>query len=274
MASRTIDTGTEVVLAEVCDSIGLITLNRPERRNALHREMYPAIRATLAEFAQAEDVTCIVVTGAGDGFCAGGDVRDGRGRASGDVAPSIDEAAAALLEDAQVSRLLHESSKLTVAAVNGAAVGAGLAIALACDLRVVAPNAKLIPGWGKLAFSGDFGGTWFLAHLIGPSRALEMLIANTAVDGADAVVLGLANHVTTGDDFAAEWRAWVAPFAAGPRAAIALMKENVNQAMVDPLESALVDESRRMVISARTADHREAVRAWLDKREPNFGSHA
>lgn len=272
VADRTIDPGTDVVRIEVSDGVGLITLNRPERRNALHPDMYPPIRAALADFATADDVTCIVVTGAGDGFCAGGDVRDGRRRQAGSPNPTVDEAASALLEDAQMSRTLHESPKLTIAAVNGAAVGAGLAIALACDLRVVAPTAKLIPGWGRLAFSGDFGGPWFLTRLIGPSRALEMLVANTAVSGADAVRLGLANHVLAGNDFSAEWRAWVAPFAAGPREAIAFMKQNVRQSLVEPLASALVDESRRMVLSARTADHREAVRAWMDKREPDFRS--
>jgi 2-(1,2-epoxy-1,2-dihydrophenyl)acetyl-CoA isomerase len=272
VAERTIDAGTEMVLLEVSDGIGVITLNRPERRNALHRDMYPAIRAGLADFADADDVTCVVLTGAGEGFCAGGDVRDGRRRGSDEPAPTIEEASAALLDDAQVARLLHESPKLTIAAVNGAAVGAGLSLALACDLRVIAPGARLIPGWGKLAFSGDFGGTWFLTRLLGPARALEMLIANTTVTGADAVAVGLANHVTAGDSFEAEWRAWVAPFAAGPRAAITLMKENVRQALTDPLGPALVDESRRMVLSGQTADHREAVRAWLDKREPDFRS--
>jgi 2-(1,2-epoxy-1,2-dihydrophenyl)acetyl-CoA isomerase len=270
VSSRTIDAGTDVVRLEVTDGIGLITLNRPERRNALHRDMYPPVRAALADFAEAHDVTCIVVTGAGEGFCAGGDIRDGRRRDPAERTPTVDEAAAALLADAHVARLLHESPKLTIAAVNGAAVGAGLAIALACDLRVIAPGARLIPGWGKLAFSGDFGGTWFLTRLLGPSRALEMLVANIAVTGAEAVELGLANHVTAGHDFDAEWREWVAPFAAGPRAAITLMKENVRQAMTEPLASALVDESRRMVLSGRTDDHREAVRAWLERREPDF----
>lgn len=271
MADRTIDAGTDVVRLEVTGGIGLITLNRPERRNALHRDMYEPIKAALADFAVADDVSCIVVTGAGDGFCAGGDVRDGRRRDSSGERPTAEQAAAALLSDAQVARLLHESPRLTIAAVNGAAVGAGLSIALACDLRVIAPAAKLIPGWGNLAFSGDFGGTWFLTRLLGPSRALEMLVSNRAVVGPEAVALGLANHVTTGTDFDAEWREWVWPFAAGPRDAIALMKENVRQAMSEPLASALVDESRRMVASSATADHREAVRAWMEKRPPDFG---
>ncbi len=273
MPRRTIDTGTDVLLAEVADGVGVITLNRPERRNALHRDMYPAWFATLDDFAAADDVTCIVVTGAGSAFCAGGDVRDGRSRSGGEPR-SVDEAAAALLVDARVAQRLHESDKLTIAAVNGAAVGAGLSLALACDLRVVAPSAKLITGWARLAFSGDFGGTWFLTRLVGPSRALELLASNATITGTDAVGLGLANHVTAGEDFEAEWRAWVASFAAGPRDAFALMKANVRQAIAEPLGSAIVDESRRMVLSSLTDDHREAVRAWLAGRPPDFGRGA
>ncbi len=275
MATRTIDAGTDVVKLEASDGFGIITLNRPERRNALHRDMYAPIKAALADFATAADVTCIVVTGAGSGFCAGGDVRDGRRGERDAPEPTLDEAAARLLADAQVARLLHESPKMTIAAVNGAAVGAGLSITLACDLRIIAPpSAALIPGWARLAFSGDFGGTWFLTRLIGPSRTLEMLVANTAVTGAEAVQLGLANFVTTGNDFESEWRVWAARFVAGPSDAIALMKANVRQALVEPLSIALVDESRRMVQSGRTTDHREAVQAWLAKREPDFRRNA
>ncbi|MCU1395521.1 MAG: crt 1 [Ilumatobacteraceae bacterium] len=271
MRDRTIESGTDVVAIHVEDGLGVITLNRPERRNALHRDMYEPIKAALVDFANADNVGCIVITGAGDGFCAGGDVRDGRSRDAG-PRPSIDDAAAALLDDAQIARLLHENRKLTIAAVNGGAVGAGLSLALACDMRILSSTAKLIPGWGRLAFSGDFGGTWFLTRLLGPSKAIEILAANTALGAHEALRLGLANHVDDSDDFAAAWRRWAAPFAAGPRDAIALMKANVRQALVEPLSTALVDESRRMVESGRTPDHKEAVRAWLDKREPDFQS--
>lgn len=275
MADRVIDAGTDVVRLEVSDGFGIITLNRPDRRNALHRDMYGPIKDVLADFATADDVRCIVVTGAGAGFCAGGDVRDGRPRDRNQPRPSIDEAAANLLDDAQVSRLLHESPKLTIAAVNGPAVGAGLSIALACDLRIMASSATLIPGWGRLAFSGDFGGTWFLTRLVGPAKAIELLVANTTLSAADALRLGLVNHVAdiaAADEFGPTWRAWAAPFAAASGDAIALMKANVRQALVEPLATALVDESRRMVLAGRTPDHKEAVRAWMDKRAPDFGA--
>ena len=274
MADRSIDAGTDVVRLAVSDRFGIITLNRPERRNALHQDMYAPIKKALADFATDEDVSCIVITGAGAGFCAGGDVRDGRRERTQPV-PTVEEGTAKLLDNAQVSRMLAESPKLTIAAVNGAAVGAGLSIALACDLRVMARSARLIPGWGRLALAGDFGGAWFLTRLVGPSKALELLVANTALGADDALRLGLANHVADadaeGDAFESAWRSWAAPFTAASRDAVAPMKANVRQALVDPLATALIDESRRMVESGRTADHKEAVRAWLDKRDPIFG---
>jgi 2-(1,2-epoxy-1,2-dihydrophenyl)acetyl-CoA isomerase len=254
MPDRLIDTGTDVMLIEVTDQVGVITLNRPDRRNALHREMYEPISRALAEFADADDVGCIVLTGAGTGFCAGGDVRDGRRREPGTPSPTVAAATASLLADAQIARLFHESPKLTIAAVNGPAVGAGLSLALACDLRIMAASATLIPAWSRLAFSGDFGGAWFLTRLVGPSRALEILVENRTVTADEALALGLANRVAD-----------VATFPAA-------MKANVQQALVVPLAAALADESERMVRSGRTAAHREGVRAWIDKREPDFGA--
>jgi 2-(1,2-epoxy-1,2-dihydrophenyl)acetyl-CoA isomerase len=253
----------------VLDGVGVITLNRPDRRNALHQDMYAPMQQALADFAHADDVGCIVLTGAGTGFCAGGDVRDGRPRTDG-APPTLEEKAAGLLANAQVSRLLHESPKITIAAVNGAAVGAGLSLALACDLRIMARSASYTPGWGRLAFSGDFGGTWFLTRMLGPSKALEMLVLNQKLTADESLAAGLANRLVEDSDFAEAWRSWAALFAAGPRDAIALMKQNVRQALEEPLATALVSESERMVRSGLTQDHKEAVRAWLAKREPDF----
>jgi 2-(1,2-epoxy-1,2-dihydrophenyl)acetyl-CoA isomerase len=272
MPDRLIDTGTDVMLIEVTDQVGVITLNRPDRRNALHREMYEPISRALAEFADADDVGCIVLTGAGTGFCAGGDVRDGRRREPGTPSPTVAAATASLLADAQIARLFHESPKLTIAAVNGPAVGAGLSLALACDLRIMAASATLIPAWSRLAFSGDFGGAWFLTRLVGPSRALEILVENRTVTADEALALGLANRVADVATFPAAWREWSSKLAKGPRESMVAMKANVQQALVVPLAAALADESERMVRSGRTAAHREGVRAWIDKREPDFGA--
>lgn len=269
MTTRAIDTGTDVVLIEVVDGVGLITINRPERRNALHQDMYEPMQRALRDFAAADDVGCIVLTGRGAGFCAGGDVRDGRARTDS-AELTLEDKAAGLLANAQLARLLHESPKITMAAVNGPAVGAGLSLALACDLRIMTRSASFIPGWGRLAFSGDFGGTWFLTRLLGPSKALEVLVLNQRIDAENALALGLTNRVADDHDFPAQWRALAHQVAAGSRDAVALMKQNVHEALIAPMATALVGESERMVRSGLTEDHKEAVRAWLGKREPDF----
>ena len=183
--ARSVDTGTDTVLAEIVDGVGVLTFNRPHRRNALHPEMYEAVPRLLEQFADSDDVGCVLVTGAGNAFCAGGDVRDGGSakecppatRKTRSVARS-----ALLADNARMVTLLHSMPKVTIAALPGAAVGAGMSIALATDLRIAARSARLIPGWAKLAFSGDFGGAWLLTHLVGPSRALELLVADAPID--------------------------------------------------------------------------------------------
>jgi 2-(1,2-epoxy-1,2-dihydrophenyl)acetyl-CoA isomerase len=262
-------TGTGVVTIARHDRVAVITLNRPERRNALHHEMFEPITRALAEFAERDDVGCIVLTGAGSGFCAGGDVT-GEGARPGIDRNDRDAHAANLLADAHLTRQLHEHPKLTIAAVNGAAVGAGMSLALACDLRIATASARFVTGWARLAFSGDFGGAWFLTHLVGPSRALELLITNELVGAEQAVALGLVNRVVPDAEFADAWMAWAQEFAAGPTAAISGMKANVHDALQLTLADALPGETARMSASAGTADHREARRAWLEKRPPEF----
>lgn len=265
-AAQQIDTGTATVLAEVADGVGSITLNRPERRNALHAEMYEAVPRLLERFAAADDVGCVLITGAGDAFCAGGDVRDGGSAKDippGDRDQQIAARAAILADNARMVSLLHNLPKVTIAALPGAAVGAGMSIALSTDLRIAARSARLIPGWAKLAFSGDFGGAWLLTHLVGPSKALELLIADAAIDADTAAHLGLFNRVVDDADLPAAARAWATTIAAGPTSAFAGTKANVLDALRLSLDEALLPESERMVRSALTQEHRDAVKAWL-----------
>lgn len=265
-AAQQIDTGTATVLAEVADGVGSITLNRPERRNALHAEMYEAVPRLLERFAAADDVGCVLITGAGDAFCAGGDVRDGGSAKDippGDRDQQIAARAAILADNARMVSLLHNLPKVTIAALPGAAVGAGMSIALSTDLRIAARSARLIPGWAKLAFSGDFGGAWLLTHLVGPSKALELLIADAAIDADTAAHLGLFNRVVDDADLPAAARAWATTLAAGPTSAFAGTKANVLDALRLSLDEALLPESERMVRSALTREHRDAVKAWL-----------
>ncbi len=268
--NRTIETGTDTVRIDVVDRIGIITLNRPDRRNALHDDMYAPVIAAVEEFAAAPDVGCIVVTGAGSAFCAGGDVRDGSGRRT---KPTPEERAAALAANSRITVVLHEAPIITIAAVNGPAVGAGLAIALACDLRIAASSATFVTGWARLGFSGDMGGPWLLAHRIGPARALELLATNGSIGASEALQIGMVERVVhEGDDFEAAWRAWAAMFAAGPQVAIGYMKANVANAHRLTLAEAVAVEARHQVATTATPDHREGVRAWIEKRPPQFGA--
>jgi 2-(1,2-epoxy-1,2-dihydrophenyl)acetyl-CoA isomerase len=260
-------TGTDVVTVALHGRVAVITLNRPARRNAIHYEMHGPITRALEELATRDDVGCIVLTGAGVAFCAGGDVKgDGA-----DLSSLDDEARAErLLADAQITRLLHEHPRLTIAAVNGSAVGAGMALALACDLRIAATSARLITGWARFAFTGDYGGAWFLTRLIGPSRALELLATNASLTADEAHALGLVNRVVADSEFADTWMAWAAELASGPTAAIAGMKANVHDALELTLAEALPAETQRMIASRGTPDHREAVRAWREQRAARF----
>ncbi|WNG89268.1 enoyl-CoA hydratase-related protein [Mycobacterium sp. ITM-2016-00317] len=275
--AQSVDTGTDTVRAEIVDRVAVLTFHRPQRRNALHPEMYEAVPRLLERFADSVDVGCVLVTGAGTAFCAGGDVRDG-GSANdvpaGDPEEQIRARSALLADNARMVTLLHSMPKVTIAALPGAAVGAGMSIALATDLRIAARSARLIPGWAKLAFSGDFGGAWLLTHLVGPSRALELLVSGAPIDAAAGERLGLFNRVVDDADLPAAALRWAAEIAAGPTAAFAGTKANIFDAQRLSLAEALLPESERMVRSALTQEHRDAVRAWLASASNKVGAHS
>ena len=255
---------TGMVLAEVRDGVGVVTLNRPERRNALHPDMYDAIPNVLEELFEDPEVGAILLTATGTAFCAGGDVRDGRGR--GDTEDvSVEDAAARLVHNARMVLLLHEGPKLSVAALPGPAVGAGMSLALAADFRIAAASARLVPGWSNLAFSGDFGGTWLLARAMGPSRALAALLGNESIAAPAALAAGLVDRVVEDDELAGAAFAWARALADAPRVMARFMKANVRQAERLSLRDALPLEAERMVRSGQTEEHRAAVRRWLDR---------
>lgn len=275
--ARSVDTGTDTVRAEIVDRVAVLTFHRPQRRNALHPEMYEAVPRLLEQFAESADVGCVLVTGAGNAFCAGGDVRDGgsaKDVPAGDPEEQIRARSALLADNARMVTLLHSMPKVTIAALPGAAVGAGMSIALATDLRIAARSARLIPGWAKLAFSGDFGGAWLLTHLVGPSRALELLVGDAPIDAAAGERLGLFNRVVDDADLPAAAQRWAAEIAAGPTAAFAGTKANILDAQRLSLAEALLPESARMVRSALTQEHRDAVRAWLASASNKVGARS
>jgi enoyl-CoA hydratase/carnithine racemase len=209
----------------------------------------------------------VLLTGAGRAFCAGGDTktmaRDGR-------LPSPAERTALLRQEHEIPLALHRLPKPTLAALPGAAAGAGLSLALACDLRIAAESAFVTTAYARLGLSGDYGGSWFLTRLVGTARARELYFGADRVDAAACERLGLVNRVVPDSDLEKEALDWARRLAAGPPVALRLMKDNLNRALAEPLESLLDLEAERMVEGAQSEDYLEAVRAFAEKRSPDF----
>jgi len=265
-SGRTIHTGTSLVLAEVgADGVGTLTINRPERRNALAPAMYPGLHAALDALAADPDVGCVLLSGAGPSFCSGGDIRDGATRRA-ERRPSFEERVDELSGWAAIIPRLAAHPQVVLGALPGPAVGAGLA----CDLRIAARSATLVPGWGRLGLSGDFGGPWLLTRLLGPAKALEWLLDGRPMGAEEAEAAGLVNRVSDDDVLVSEARAWAATIAAGPTIAWRYVKANVQSALRVDLAAALPLETANMVRSSTTHHHGEAVRAWQGRREPRY----
>lgn len=276
LAEGPVETGSDQLLARIEDGVGAIVLNRPEARNALSEALTPALRRTVARFAAADEVGAVVVTGAGSAFCAGGDVKGmARSRgALGDAKPrSVEEAAADLRHRQRtLTGALVAMRKPTVAALPGPAAGAGLALALACDIRFAARSAFVSTGYARVGLTGDYGINWLLTRLVGTGRARELMFTAARVDAETCERYGLVNRVFDDDALMAETMAFARRLAAGPRAALAGIKDNLDRASSGGFLSALDGEAEVLVRAARTADHREAVRAFVEKRPPRFGA--
>jgi 2-(1,2-epoxy-1,2-dihydrophenyl)acetyl-CoA isomerase len=278
---RTLETGTEDLVAHVEDRIATITMNRPSRRNALSGEMLAALEAALDEFDVATDVGCVVLTGAGGAFCAGGDVKamndansgggGDRGESRGER-PPIDHAIhRQRLSQRGAAGKLYSMTKPTIAALPGAAAGAGLSLALACDLRIASDNAIMTTAFAKVGFAGDYGGTFFITKLIGAAKARELYLLSEKLDALEAERLGLINRVVPADALEKETHALAHQLAHGPTIAFAYMKENINRALEGgELGDCLDLEATHHVHTSFTQDHRNAVKAFVEKRTPVF----
>lgn len=259
-------TTSDTVLVDVSDHIGTLTLNRPDKLNALSGEMMEVLTAIIERLAEAKEVRCVVVTGAGRGFCSGGDIAS---MASGEALPN-ENPAARLRRLEETSRLLHEMPKPTIAQVNGPAAGAGLSIALACDMRIAGESARFGTAFVRVGFSGDFGGTWMLQRLVGPAKARELYFTGDLIDAPEAERIGLVNRVVPDDKLADETRALAERIAKGPPIALARMKQNMNLGLVSDYSSLLDAEAENMIMTGMTEDNREAIKAFLEKRSPTF----
>jgi enoyl-CoA hydratase/carnithine racemase len=271
MTTRSIETGTDHLLCSVTDHVGVITLNNPDRRNALSSQMTEALARILTDFETDPDVRVLVLTGAGGAFCAGGDVRSmGESLAKG-RAPDAETMIQTLQKGQdRISLRLYEFPKPTIAALPGPAAGAGMSIALACDLRVAGHSALLVPAFGAIGLSGDFGGSWLLAHLIGPARAKDIYFTGRRILPMEGQDLGLFNRVVADESLMEDALALATELATAAPIALRYMKKNINRAMSSDFGTALNREAEHMIHSMLTEDHRNAAKAFVEKRKPEF----
>jgi 2-(1,2-epoxy-1,2-dihydrophenyl)acetyl-CoA isomerase len=258
----------EVLVERSEDGVLWLTMNRPDRLNALSWEMCDRLVRALDRAASDRAVGCIVLTGAGRAFCAGGDVKS---MAEGSSAPeTYEERTADLRRRMEAARLLHETPKPTVAMIRGPAAGAGLSLALACDLRIAGEEARLTTAFAKVGLSGDFGGHYFLTRLVGTAKARELYFLSPVIDAKAALGLGLVHKVVGDAALEDETRSVARALAKGPRIALSYMKQNLNLAEGASLTMVMDAEALRHTRCTGTEDHREGAAAFVEKRAPRF----
>lgn len=254
------------LLEHTDQDVTTLTLNRPDRLNALSQNMLEGLHEALVRLAADDTVGAIVITGAGRGFCAGGDVKDMPNRAHQTFEQRVDR----LGRMHRLPLLMRSHPKVILAMVNGVAVGAGLGLAMACDLRISARSARFGTGFVGIGYSGDFGGSWLLTHLVGPARARELYLLGEVIGAEQAFAYGLVSRMVDDAVLADETMALARRLAAGPRLAYRYMKRNLHAAETRDLPDVLELEAVHQARTGLSEDHREAVAAFAEKRRPVF----
>jgi enoyl-CoA hydratase/carnithine racemase len=265
-----VDTGTSELLCEIRSRVALITLNRPEARNALSDRLTPALRRMIKQCGDDPKVGSLLISGAGNAFCAGGDVK-GMGNNTGNAEIALEERIADLrMKQRTLTGALVAVRKPTIAALPGPAAGAGLALALACDIRIAAESAIMATGYARIGLTGDYGIAWLLTRLAGTSRARELMFLSERIDARRAETLGLINRVVPDAELREAAFALAKTLAEGPSIALASIKDNLDHAVTSDLLDSMDQEAENLIKAARTSDHKEAVRAFIEKRKPAF----
>lgn len=248
-------------------SIVTLTMNRPDRLNALNNELSTALNETLSRIATDPTVHVVILTGAGRAFCAGGDLAViGRGRATGNEA----ELAPLLRSGMQAVLKIRTMPQPVIAAVNGPAAGAGMNLALAADIRIAVEDSVFGQNFAKVGLFPDYGGTYFLPQLAGPAKAAELFYTGDMIDAKTALGLGIVNHVVPADRFEAEVQSLAAKIAGGPQVAIRAVKQTIFAGEKAKLVEALDREVEHQLECFRSQDCQEGIRAFLEKRPPSF----
>ncbi|MFQ3347038.1 MAG: 2-(1,2-epoxy-1,2-dihydrophenyl)acetyl-CoA isomerase [Candidatus Azotimanducaceae bacterium] len=271
--SNKVETGTDDLLADLTAGVLTLTMNRPEARNAMSDAMTGALAQQLADAELNSAVKVIVLTGAGKGFCAGGDVKGMAASGDGTVGDNTIDGAIhrQRLNQRGTAGALYSMPKPTIAALPGAAAGAGLSLALACDMRIMASSAMMTTAFAKVGFSGDYGGTFFMSQLIGTAKARELYFLSDRVNAEQALDLGLTNWVCEADELAAKANEIALRLASGPTVAYRYMKENFARALSSGDVNDCLDlEATHHVHCGQTEDHKNATKAFVEKRAPVF----
>jgi 2-(1,2-epoxy-1,2-dihydrophenyl)acetyl-CoA isomerase len=273
-----------LVLTHLHQGVLTITLNRPERLNALNPPMMRALNEAIQAAALNHEARVLVITGAGKAFCAGGDVggkpdrsqltpeqlaaaaERASKRAPDNVAARVDW----LRGNMEAARILYETGKPTIAMIRGATVSVGMALAAACDFRVVSEGASFTTAFIKMGLSGDYGASYFLTRLLGSGKARELMLLSETIDAHRAHEIGLVSRLVPDDQLETVTMELAARLAAGPPVTYRLMKKNLAAAAEASLAQVLDLEATHMVLAAQTADHREALKAFAEKRAPVF----
>jgi enoyl-CoA hydratase/carnithine racemase len=266
-----IETGTEELLCELQQRVAVVTLNKPDKKNALGDILTPALRALLPQLEQRTDVGCVMITGTGNAFCSGGDVSEMGNKGAPSKLRTREERIEDLTEkQRQLTGCLYNLAKPTVAALPGAAAGAGLSIALACDIRIASDNAFLMTAFRNIGLTGDYGATWFLPKLIGLARAKSLFFHSPRLSAVEAQNIGLVDRVFQQTTFREEALAYAAAIAMGPTQALTKMKHNLQSGVGSTLDVALGVEATNMIDAGGSEEAREAISAFMAKRTPNF----
>jgi 2-(1,2-epoxy-1,2-dihydrophenyl)acetyl-CoA isomerase len=247
--------------------IATLTINRPERRNAINGALCDELLAALTEIERDERIAVVILTGAGhQAFCAGGDVK----RMDHIATQDFEERAANLRRWGGIALLLHTMPKISIAMVNGVAAGAGLSLAAACDFRLAARSARFTTAYVKVARSGDFGGSALLTRLLGAARARELYLLGNVIDAATAEAYGLVNRVFDDEKLQAETWEFARHFAAGPKTAYGHIKQNLLAAETMTLAETIELEAVNHAKTGATGEHLEAIAAFRERRPAKY----
>lgn len=256
-----------IVLQKLEKGLLTITMNRPERRNALSPDMTRGLVEAGRRAAEDHEVRAVLFKGAGGTFCVGGDVKS---MAEGKTPPPFEARVTNLRRAMEVSRILHQMPKPVVAQLDGAAAGAGLSMALACDLRIASASCKITTAFAKVGLSGDYGGTYFLTQMLGSAKARELYLMSPVLSAQEAYNLGMVTKVVPDADIEAEAFDLAMTLAQGPTVTLGYVKRNINNAETMSLEACFDAEAIHHSRSGETADHKEAAKAFVEKRKPAF----